>query len=243
MIQGLEINKIRDLLPLVIRFSIENIVDLFPIALYGEEGPTGPKEKDNWEGDELFSPKSFLPVIAHSPNNSDTQQSTPCGFEKDQTHSCYSEMGLLLTYKTIMVLMLRKREVQPTDRSFLRICKWALKHRRISAWSVQRHHEVVLSGRVRTRNLGAGRNPSLPLDNDVAQVRGSPPSCRGLVTVISDSETLYLHARGSNSTMGSLCLQKLLQKQWVFVTDRWIHSTFTLSVLSYMVWQVKDSAA
>ena len=53
MIQGLEINKIRDLLPLVIRFSIENIVDLFPIALYGEEGPTGPKEKDNWEGDEL----------------------------------------------------------------------------------------------------------------------------------------------------------------------------------------------
>ncbi|KAL0838346.1 hypothetical protein Bca101_090236 [Brassica carinata] len=50
---GLEINKIRDLLPLVIRFSIENIVDLFPIALYGEEGPTGPKEKDNWEGDEL----------------------------------------------------------------------------------------------------------------------------------------------------------------------------------------------
>ncbi|KAJ0244506.1 Vacuolar sorting-associated protein [Hirschfeldia incana] len=50
---GSEINKIIDLLPLVVRFSIENIVDLFPVALYGEEGPTGPKEKDNWEGDEL----------------------------------------------------------------------------------------------------------------------------------------------------------------------------------------------
>ncbi|KAG2245645.1 hypothetical protein Bca52824_085273 [Brassica carinata] len=37
----------------LVEFSIENIVDLFPIALYGEEGPTGPKEKDNWEGDEL----------------------------------------------------------------------------------------------------------------------------------------------------------------------------------------------
>ncbi|KAF2544896.1 hypothetical protein F2Q70_00021970 [Brassica cretica] len=30
-----------------------------------------------------------------------------------------------------------------------------------------RHHEVVPSVRVRTRNLGAGRNPSLPLDHDV----------------------------------------------------------------------------
>uniref|UniRef100_A0A1J3I194 Vacuolar protein sorting-associated protein 62 n=1 Tax=Noccaea caerulescens TaxID=107243 RepID=A0A1J3I194_NOCCA len=50
---GSEINKIISLLPLVVRFSVENIVDLFPIALYGEEGPTGPKEKDNWEGDEL----------------------------------------------------------------------------------------------------------------------------------------------------------------------------------------------
>ncbi|KAJ4874193.1 hypothetical protein Rs2_43985 [Raphanus sativus] len=50
---GSEIDKIMDLLPLVVRFSIENIVDLFPVALYGEEGPTGPKEKYNWEGDEL----------------------------------------------------------------------------------------------------------------------------------------------------------------------------------------------
>ncbi|KAJ4882540.1 hypothetical protein Rs2_32633 [Raphanus sativus] len=45
-----EIDKIINLLPLIVRYSIEN---LFPIALYGEEGPTGPKEKDNWEGDEM----------------------------------------------------------------------------------------------------------------------------------------------------------------------------------------------
>uniref|UniRef100_A0A1J3FYZ5 Vacuolar protein sorting-associated protein 62 n=1 Tax=Noccaea caerulescens TaxID=107243 RepID=A0A1J3FYZ5_NOCCA len=45
-----EIDKIVNLLPLIVRYSIEN---LFPIALYGEEGPTGPKEKDNWEGDEM----------------------------------------------------------------------------------------------------------------------------------------------------------------------------------------------
>ncbi|WZZ29635.1 hypothetical protein YC2023_013036 [Brassica napus] len=59
-----------------------------------------------------------------------------------------------------------QEEVQPTDRSSLRICKWALKHGPISMWDVQRHHEVVPSGRVRTRNLGAGRSPSLPLDHD-----------------------------------------------------------------------------
>ncbi|AED92570.1 vacuolar sorting-associated protein (DUF946) [Arabidopsis thaliana] len=45
-----EINKIIDLLPLILRNSFES---LFPIELYGEEGPTGPKEKDNWEGDEI----------------------------------------------------------------------------------------------------------------------------------------------------------------------------------------------
>ncbi|KAG2245646.1 hypothetical protein Bca52824_085274 [Brassica carinata] len=27
------------------KFSIENIVDLFPIALYGEEGPTGQRRR------------------------------------------------------------------------------------------------------------------------------------------------------------------------------------------------------
>ncbi|XP_027363133.1 uncharacterized protein LOC113870837 [Abrus precatorius] len=47
-----EIEKIIDLLPLFVRFSVENLFELFPTELYGEEGPTGPKEKDNWLGDE-----------------------------------------------------------------------------------------------------------------------------------------------------------------------------------------------
>ncbi|CAK7341185.1 unnamed protein product [Dovyalis caffra] len=48
-----EIDKILNLLPFFVRFSVENLVDLFPTELYGEEGPTGPKEKDNWLGDEI----------------------------------------------------------------------------------------------------------------------------------------------------------------------------------------------
>ncbi|POO02920.1 Vacuolar protein sorting-associated protein [Trema orientale] len=47
-----ELDKLLDLLPFYFRFSVENLIDLFPTELYGEEGPTGPKEKDNWEGDE-----------------------------------------------------------------------------------------------------------------------------------------------------------------------------------------------
>ncbi|KAG4908539.1 hypothetical protein JHK84_057086 [Glycine max] len=47
-----EIEKIINLLPLFVRFSVENLFELFPTELYGEEGPTGPKEKDNWLGDE-----------------------------------------------------------------------------------------------------------------------------------------------------------------------------------------------
>lgn len=49
-----ELEKLIDLLPLFVRFSVENIIfELFPTELYGEEGPTGPKEKDNWRGDEI----------------------------------------------------------------------------------------------------------------------------------------------------------------------------------------------
>ncbi|KAL3838370.1 hypothetical protein ACJIZ3_022961 [Penstemon smallii] len=47
-----ELEKILKHLPFFIRFSVENFVELFPTELYGEEGPTGPKEKDNWLGDE-----------------------------------------------------------------------------------------------------------------------------------------------------------------------------------------------
>lgn len=49
-----ELEKLIDLLPLFVRFSVENIIfELFPTELYGEEGPTGPKEKYNWKGDEI----------------------------------------------------------------------------------------------------------------------------------------------------------------------------------------------
>ncbi|WCJ38219.1 hypothetical protein M5689_019292 [Euphorbia peplus] len=47
-----EVEKIMHRLPLRVRNSVENIVYKLPIELYGEEGPTGPKEKNNWVGDE-----------------------------------------------------------------------------------------------------------------------------------------------------------------------------------------------
>ncbi|PSR89731.1 Vacuolar protein sorting-associated protein [Actinidia chinensis var. chinensis] len=47
-----ELDKIINRLPLIIRYSVENMFGKFPVELYGEDGPTGPKEKDNWVGDE-----------------------------------------------------------------------------------------------------------------------------------------------------------------------------------------------
>ncbi|QCD77613.1 uncharacterized protein LOC114186608 [Vigna unguiculata] len=47
-----EIDKLIDLLPVYVRLSVENLFELFPTELYGEEGPIGPKGKANWEGDE-----------------------------------------------------------------------------------------------------------------------------------------------------------------------------------------------
>ncbi|CAA0821225.1 Plant protein of unknown function (DUF946 [Striga hermonthica] len=47
-----ELEKILKHFPFFVRFSVENLIELFPTELYGEEGPTGPKEKDNWLGDE-----------------------------------------------------------------------------------------------------------------------------------------------------------------------------------------------
>ncbi|XP_047316240.1 uncharacterized protein LOC124919919 [Impatiens glandulifera] len=47
-----EIDKIMSHFPVFIRFSADLLFELFPTAIYGEEGPTGPKEKNNWEGDE-----------------------------------------------------------------------------------------------------------------------------------------------------------------------------------------------
>ncbi|KAL4557536.1 hypothetical protein LXL04_035717 [Taraxacum kok-saghyz] len=47
-----ELEKIIRHLPFLIRLTVETLIDFFPMELYGEEGPTGPKEKDNWYGDE-----------------------------------------------------------------------------------------------------------------------------------------------------------------------------------------------
>ncbi|CDP04277.1 unnamed protein product [Coffea canephora] len=47
-----EADKIISHLPFLVRFTVESLFELFPTELYGEEGPTGPKEKDNWLGDE-----------------------------------------------------------------------------------------------------------------------------------------------------------------------------------------------
>lgn len=47
-----EVDKIINHLPFYVRFSVASLFELFPTELYGEEGPTGPKEKDNWLGDE-----------------------------------------------------------------------------------------------------------------------------------------------------------------------------------------------
>ncbi|KAF5459426.1 hypothetical protein F2P56_023373 [Juglans regia] len=49
-----ELDKIINILPAMLRYSVENIFDKFPVELYGEEGPTGPKEKNNWVGDERW---------------------------------------------------------------------------------------------------------------------------------------------------------------------------------------------
>lgn len=47
-----EFDKVLKRLPRVIRSSIEHLVAKIPEELSGEEGPTGPKEKNNWLGDE-----------------------------------------------------------------------------------------------------------------------------------------------------------------------------------------------
>ncbi|GAV87989.1 DUF946 domain-containing protein [Cephalotus follicularis] len=47
-----EVDKIINFLPARLHYSVGNIFDKFPVELYGEEGPTGPKEKNNWFGDE-----------------------------------------------------------------------------------------------------------------------------------------------------------------------------------------------
>ncbi|KAM7265251.1 hypothetical protein ACFE04_002934 [Oxalis oulophora] len=47
-----DLNKIINYMPLRFRSSVEGVFNKLPVELYGEEGPTGPKEKNNWVGDE-----------------------------------------------------------------------------------------------------------------------------------------------------------------------------------------------
>ncbi|KAL6564515.1 hypothetical protein OROMI_015965 [Orobanche minor] len=49
-----ELDRIIMVLPPVVKYSMQNILGKLPLELYGEEGPTGPKEKNNWVGDERW---------------------------------------------------------------------------------------------------------------------------------------------------------------------------------------------
>ncbi|KAL8472441.1 hypothetical protein ACS0TY_029596 [Phlomoides rotata] len=49
-----ELDKIIKRLPPIFRNSMNSIMNKLPLELYGEEGPSGPKEKNNWIGDERW---------------------------------------------------------------------------------------------------------------------------------------------------------------------------------------------
>ncbi|KAK7405990.1 hypothetical protein VNO78_07602 [Psophocarpus tetragonolobus] len=49
-----ELDKIINALPRGLRHSFGCLIKKLPVELYGEEGPTGPKEKNNWIGDERW---------------------------------------------------------------------------------------------------------------------------------------------------------------------------------------------
>ncbi|GMH30905.1 hypothetical protein Nepgr_032748 [Nepenthes gracilis] len=49
-----ELDKVIQHLPLALKYSVEAVFNKLPVELYGEEGPTGPKEKNNWVGDERW---------------------------------------------------------------------------------------------------------------------------------------------------------------------------------------------
>ncbi|CAA0823926.1 Plant protein of unknown function (DUF946 [Striga hermonthica] len=49
-----ELDRIIKVFPTVVRCSLQSILNKLPLELYGEDGPTGPKEKNNWVGDERW---------------------------------------------------------------------------------------------------------------------------------------------------------------------------------------------
>ncbi|XP_023645021.1 uncharacterized protein LOC17897477 [Capsella rubella] len=49
-----EIERLMDRFPRTVRVSVATALRKLPVELSGEEGPTGPKEKNNWYGDERW---------------------------------------------------------------------------------------------------------------------------------------------------------------------------------------------
>jgi len=49
-----ELDKVINALPRLLKYSVKGLFNKFPVELYGEEGPTGPKEKNNWLQDERW---------------------------------------------------------------------------------------------------------------------------------------------------------------------------------------------
>lgn len=49
-----ELDKVINALPRILRYSVKSFFNKLPGELYGEEGPTGPKEKNNWIHDERW---------------------------------------------------------------------------------------------------------------------------------------------------------------------------------------------
>jgi pre-mRNA-processing factor 39 len=47
-----EIERLVNRFPRTVRVSLATVLRKLPVELSGEEGPTGPKEKNNWYGDE-----------------------------------------------------------------------------------------------------------------------------------------------------------------------------------------------
>ncbi|MQM15907.1 hypothetical protein Taro_048860 [Colocasia esculenta] len=50
-----EMKKVEKLLPRGLRKQLEKVLSSLPAEVFGEEGPTGPKGKGNWAGDEVSS--------------------------------------------------------------------------------------------------------------------------------------------------------------------------------------------
>ncbi|KAI5445452.1 hypothetical protein KIW84_013620, partial [Lathyrus oleraceus] len=48
-----ELRKVEKILPWKLKDVFENIIRSLPKEVLGEEGPTGPKVKSNWSGDEV----------------------------------------------------------------------------------------------------------------------------------------------------------------------------------------------